>query len=177
MAKLPTDAVLVKLFHLGMSDAEIAAQYGASPQAVNKRYMNMDPPLRRQPIAARVTELLTSIWDIKVDRTGVSTHHNKYAVKNLKVYMRMQLGDDTVGETSAASAERMIRRLIRENVVIDYDRSSEEGWQFVPREPSDGRRVIRWPADKELPGADLQKAMELPEPETDAEEAGADGDT
>ncbi|MFD7336654.1 hypothetical protein ACFV98_11705 [Streptomyces violascens] len=158
----------MKLFHLGVSDADIAAQYDVTVQAVNKRYLNMNPPLRRKPVAVRVTEMVNSIWDVKVDRSGADTHHNKYAFKNLKVYMRMRLGD-TVSATQQASADRFIRRLVRDDTVVDYQRDTEEGWQFVPRLPIDDRRIIRWPADKALPAADLQRAMALPEGEDEAQ--------
>ncbi|MEW1672029.1 hypothetical protein AB0O47_02095 [Streptomyces noursei] len=162
MTKLPSDAVLVKMFHLGLSDDEIAAEYGVQRQAVNWRFMQMDPPLHRKPIAIRVTEMVNKIWDVKTDRSGVDTHHNKYAFKNLKVWLRLRLGD-SVSASQQASAERFIRRLIRDNTVVDYDRSSPDGWQLVPRVPADGRRIIRWPAGQPLPDTAMQRAMELPE--------------
>ncbi|MGI5531540.1 hypothetical protein ACQEVX_30430 [Streptomyces syringium] len=169
MAKLPTDAVLVSLFHLGVSDAEIAEQYGVKPQAVNKRFMRMDPPLRRKSIpAVRAQELVTSLWDVKVIRTGPGSHHNSYGVRYLKVWVRLQLGD-TTSPKQQKGAVAFIRRLIRDDVVLDYDRDSVEGWKFVPRMPSDGRWIIRWPAGKELPEADLQRALELPGDEEELE--------
>lgn len=160
MTKLPSDAELAKLFHLGVQDVEIAEQYGATVQAVNKRLVGMG--LRKKPLAVRVNELVKSLWDVKTSRTGPS-HHNAYILKNLKVYMRVQLGD-TASETQRREAEWLIGRLIRDNVVIDYDRESEQGWIYVPRRPEDGRRIIRWPAGMALPSEDLQKAMELPDP-------------
>ncbi|MEV0445276.1 hypothetical protein AB0I84_07585 [Streptomyces spectabilis] len=177
MAKLPTDSVLVKLFHLGQSDLKIAKTYGVTVSAVRKRYMNMDPPLRRQPDVVRVTELLATIWDIKSDRTGGDTHHNKYAAKNLKVALRVQLGD-AVSDKQREDANRFIRRLKRDNHVLDYDRETEEGWKFRPRKPEDGQMIIRWPSGIPLPEEeDLRRALLLPEgdlkgPQSgDAEEA------
>ncbi|MGW1867935.1 hypothetical protein ACWCPS_20490 [Streptomyces mauvecolor] len=159
MTKLPSDAELAKLFHLGVTDADIAEQYGATVQAVNKRLVRME--LRKKPIAVRVNELVKSIWpDIKTSRSGPS-HHNAYILKNLKVYMRVQLGD-TVSETQRREADWLIGRLVRDGVVIDYDPASDEGWAYVRRESTDGRRIVRWPAGKELPEGDLQNAMELP---------------
>ncbi|MGG2462853.1 hypothetical protein ACO0M4_24050 [Streptomyces sp. RGM 3693] len=159
MTKLPSDAELAKMFHLGVLDADIAEQYGATVQAVNKRLVKMG--LRKKPIAVRVNELVKSIWDVKTSRSGPS-HHNAYILKNLKVYMRVQLGD-TASETQRREADWLIGRLIREGVVIDYDPETEEGWAYVPRKPQDGRRIIRWPEGTALPAADLQRAMELPE--------------
>ncbi|GAA4071236.1 hypothetical protein [Streptomyces hundungensis] len=167
MTKLPTDAEMAKLFHLGVTDAEIAKQYDVTVQAVNKRFVKMD--LRRKPIALRVNELVKSIWDVKTSRTGPS-HHNAYVLKNLKVYMRTQLGD-TASEAQRREADWLIGRLIRDDVVIDYNAETEQGWAYVPRKPQDGRRIIRWPEGKELPAADLQRAMELPETDDPAHEA------
>ncbi|MFD7015906.1 hypothetical protein [Streptomyces sp. NPDC059928] len=161
MTKLPTDAEMAKLFHLGVTDAEIAQEYDVTVQAVNKRFVKMQ--LRRKPIALRVNELVKSVWDVKTSRTGPS-HHNAYILKNLKVYMRVQLGD-TASEAQRREADWLIGRLIRDDVVIDYDADTEHGWAYVPRKPQDGRRIIRWPEGKELPEADLQRAMELPDTE------------
>ncbi|MFG2228017.1 hypothetical protein [Streptomyces sp. NPDC048644] len=158
MTKLPSDAELTKLFHLGVSDIDLADEYGVSVQAVNKRMVRMG--LRKKPIALRVNELVKSIWDVKTSRSGPS-HHNAYVLKNLKIYMRGRLGD-RVSETQRRDADWLIGRLIRDNTVIDYA-GAEGGWRYVPRDPSDGRRVLRWPAGKPLPEADLQRAMELPD--------------
>ncbi|MFI6682578.1 hypothetical protein [Streptomyces sp. NPDC050485] len=162
VTKLPSDAELAKMFHLGVSDALLAEQYGVTVQAVNKRFVNMG--LRKKPTAVRVNELVKSIWDVKTSRSGPS-HHNAYVLKNLKVYMRVQLGD-TVSQTQQREADWLIGRLLRDNTVIDYAPETEDGWLYVPREPSDGRRIIRWPAGKELPGGELQKAMEFPPDES-----------
>ncbi|MEV6551761.1 hypothetical protein AB0M57_24025 [Streptomyces sp. NPDC051597] len=161
MTKLPTDAEMTKLFHLGMTDAELAEEYDVTPQAVNKRFVKMK--LRRKPIALRVNELVKSIWDVKTSRTGPS-HHNAYILKNLKVYMRVQLGD-TASEAQRREADWLIGRLIRDGAVIDYDADTESGWLYVPRKPEDGRRILRWPEGRELPEEDLQRAMELPSTE------------
>ncbi|MCC3775182.1 hypothetical protein [Streptomyces sp. UNOB3_S3] len=162
MAKLPSDAVLAKLYHLGLSDAEIAQQYGARPGSVNSRLVLLN--LRRRPVHARVNALLATIWDVKVDRDGGETHHNAYPIRYLKVYLRLRLGDETISATERMKAGRLIRRLVRENKVIHYNTEKEGGWEYVPRLPSDGRRVLRWPENQALPDqVDLQRAMELPE--------------
>ncbi|MER6380785.1 hypothetical protein ABT274_12485 [Streptomyces sp. NPDC001127] len=164
MTKLPSDAELAKMFHLGVSDAALAEQYGVTVQAVNKRFVNMG--LRKKPIAVRVNELVKSIWDVKTSRSGPS-HHNAYVLKNLKVYMRVQLGD-TVGTTQQREADWLIGRLSRDNTVIDYDPMTEDGWLYVPRESADGRLIIRWPAAKDLPqDEDLRRALELPREKVD----------
>ncbi|UQI44646.1 hypothetical protein M1P56_09940 [Streptomyces sp. HU2014] len=160
MAKLPSDAELAKMFHLGVTDQSLAAQFDVTVAAVNKRFVKMG--LRKKPIALRVNELVKGIWDVKSSRSGPS-HHNAYAVKNLKIYMRRQLGDQ-VSETQQREADWLIQRLLRDGTVVDYDGASEAGWTYVPRRPSDGRRILRWPEGRELPAdEDLRKAMELPE--------------
>lgn len=173
MAKLPTDAELAKLYHLGVSDKDIAASHGARRQGVNRRMVDMG--LYRSPlINRRVNAVINSIWDVKNDGTGADTHHNKYAVRCLKTYMRMRLGDDSVSLAEQKKADRLIRMLVRDGTVIDYDRKSEKGWKYVPRVPSDGRRIIRWPEGKPLPEEeDLRQAMELPEETEDGGRPGA----
>ncbi|MER6912250.1 hypothetical protein ABT354_11300 [Streptomyces sp. NPDC000594] len=159
MAKLPSDAELVKLFHLGADDKALAEEYGVTVQAVNKRFVNLG--LRKKPAALRANELVRSIWDVKTSREGPS-HHNAYTVKALKVYLRSRLGDTGLSQTQQREAEWLIGRLVRDNTVVTYD--PENGWQYAPREPADGRMIVRWPAGKELPKEDLRQALTLPEP-------------
>ncbi|MBB5123210.1 hypothetical protein AF335_33105 [Streptomyces eurocidicus] len=175
MAKLPTDAELTVLVHLGLSDPEIAERYGVSKQAVQKRRDKMGL-VKINPAQERVNTALKSIWDVKTDRTGEDTHHNRYFLKCVKVYMRMRLGDKISGYQKEEVA-RFLSQLEREKSVVHYRRKVEgeqgeetadealEGFVLVLREPSDGRRILRWPADVELPEEDLQRAMELPDEE------------
>ncbi|MEU3351283.1 hypothetical protein [Streptomyces sp. NPDC037389] len=163
MTKLPPDAELTKLFHLGVSEQEIATRYRASQQGVNRRMKKMG--LIRTPLFnRRINALLGGIWDVKTDRTGGDTHHNAYAIRYLKVYLRLRLGDETVSPTERKKADRLIRSLVRENEVIHYDPTNADGWVYPPRLPSDGRRVLRWPEGVPLPEEeDLLRAMDLPE--------------
>ncbi len=158
MTKLPSDSVLARLYHIGVKDDEIAAQYDVRKQAVSKRLVAMG--LRRAPVAERVRDALALARQGKICSAGVETHHSNYASKNLKVYLRLRLGDESVGETAAASAERMVRRLVREQLIIDYAR--DEGWVLVPRRSSDDRWIVRWPEGAELPATDIRAALGLP---------------
>src|SRR5690606_26025691 len=93
-----TDALLVKLYHLGKSDAEIAEEYEITVQAVNKRLNKMGLTRRTKP-NRQVNEWLAYRWDIKASKVGgPDSHHQRYSAKRLKVWLRMRLGDDTLSD-------------------------------------------------------------------------------
>ncbi|MFM9367576.1 hypothetical protein [Streptomyces sp. Da 82-17] len=170
MAKLPTDGVLRKLFQLGQTDAEIADEYGVTVAAVNKRMVLMG--LRRKPIATRVTEEINRAWDVKSE-AGAASHHNKRPIQGLKYYLRQQLGDK-LSPTQEKHMNQLLKRLERENAILDYDRDSVDGYVFRERRPEDGRRVMRWPDGVELPDEEFRAALELPQPEQAEDEGGSE---
>ncbi|MFH8346773.1 hypothetical protein [Streptomyces sp. NPDC018045] len=172
MTKLPTDATLRKLFHLGVSDKKIAEQYDVSVQAVNKRMRKMD--LHRKPIATEVTDVLNRAWSVK-SVEGPESHHSRRAMKGLKYFLRQQLGDQLT-ENQKQYVRNLLARVEAEGVVLDYDRDSVEGIVFRPRQPEDGRRILRWPVGIDLPEPRLLAAMDLPKL-SEAEDGPQGGDT
>ncbi|MDQ8703323.1 hypothetical protein RCO28_12610 [Streptomyces sp. LHD-70] len=170
MAKLPTDGVLRKLFQLGQTDSEIAEEYDVTVAAVNKRMVAMG--LRRKPIATRVTEGINRAWDLKSE-AGTTSHHNKRPIQGLKYYLRQQLGDQ-LSATQTKHMNQLLKRLERDNVILDYDRDSVDGYVFRERQPEDGRRVMRWPDSAELPSEEFRAALELPQPEQGQGDGGSE---
>lgn len=158
MAKLPSDAELRKLFHLGWTDDELAAQYGVRKQAVNKRRIGMG--LYQKPTATRVTEMVNEAWDVRTT-SGGDSHHAQRPMQAMKYFVRQQLGDQ-LSPPQERRVQNLLDRMAREGEILDYN--PETGIRFVPRAPEDGRRVMRWPEGKDLPSKELQAAMELPSP-------------
>ncbi|GAA0455705.1 hypothetical protein GCM10009544_18040 [Streptomyces stramineus] len=158
MVKLPSDAGLRQLVQTGWKDGEIAAVHGVTISAVGKRRREQN--LYKKPVAARVTDMINDVWNVKTT-SGGDSHHARRPLQGLKYCIRKQLGDE-LSPPQERRAQNLIDRLRREDAVLDYDRETPQGVFFVPRTPEDGRRLMRWPAGKPLPSADLQAAMELP---------------
>lgn len=59
-------------------------------------------------------------------------------------------------------AAAFLAHLERNNLVLSIDWSKDNPWVFLPREPSDGRRVIRWPEGREMPKGPHLEAISLP---------------
>lgn len=157
-----TDALLVKLYHLGKSDAEIAEEYEITVQAVNKRLNKMGLTRRTKP-NRQVNEWLAYRWDIKASKVGgPDSHHQRYSAKRLKVWLRMRLGDDTLSDRQRLEAQQWERRIRTEGLVLCYDRDRPEGWYYRLRLPSDGRLVIDWPEGLPFPDERFKRALELP---------------
>ncbi|MFD5697856.1 hypothetical protein [Streptomyces lasiicapitis] len=158
--RLPDFNTLVRLSQRGLSDDAIGKRYGTTGQAVNKALVLGE--YRRTTTVKLVNELIP--WDVKttkgVAQAGETSHHNTYACKILRAYMRTRLKDETITEANRTDAARFEARLRRQNVVLDYDR--QKGFFYVPRTPQDGDRVIRWPADQPLPeNEDQLRAVSL----------------
>lgn len=157
---LPTDAVLVKLFHLGVPDKKIADDYGVTVQAVNKRMVKLG--LHRKPVSRQVNEYLAHRWKVRTT-TDRDSHHMRYSAKMLRVWLRRQLGDQTLSVNQLKKADEWERRLRRDGVVLCYDPDTVDGWYYRHRHKKDGRLVIDWPEDLPFPDERFRKALELPQ--------------
>ncbi|MFJ8041196.1 hypothetical protein ACIRBX_11890 [Kitasatospora sp. NPDC096147] len=162
MARLPSDAELKKLFVLGRSNQEIADQYGVTLQAVAKRLAEQN--YYRRPLAAAVVnDILSEAWSILTVDNGPS-HHSSSPAQSLKVWMRRRLGDASLSERQAHTADLFEKRLRTRGLVLDYSR--ERGFEWVPRLPTDGHLAIRWPADRAAPSERAARVLTLdPQPE------------
>jgi hypothetical protein len=161
-----TDQVLVKLVKLGKTDKEIAEMYDITVQAVNKRLVAMGMQRRTKP-NQQVNDYLRYRWEIRATQ-GNDSHHNRYSAKALKVWLRRQLGDETLSMKQRVMADQWERRMRSSNEVLCYDPDRSDGWYYRPRTPEDGRLVIDWPESIPFPDERFRKALELP-PEPPAE--------
>jgi hypothetical protein len=166
VSKLPSDYELLKMRHRGLNDEQIAAQFGATKQAVNKRLVKHE---RVRPVSTRVNEFLRYRWEI-FQTQGTDSHHNRYSAKRLKEWLRWRLGDQTLSEDQLRRARVWEERLRREDIVLCYDRDQPEPWYYRAREKRDGRLVIDWPEELPFPDDKLRTALELP-PAPDAKTA------
>jgi hypothetical protein len=154
-----TDALMVKHFHTGQTDKQIAEQYNISVAAVSKRRMKLG--LIRKPVSRQVNEALAERWKIWAPKTGTG-HHNAYSAKALKVWLRLRLGDDSLSEKQRDLAAQWERLLRERNEVLCYDPDTPEGWYYRPRTVDDERRVIDWPEELPYPSEGFKRALELP---------------
>ncbi|QUI30671.1 hypothetical protein H9W91_07200 [Streptomyces alfalfae] len=159
MAKLPPNHILKALHLQGLSDQQIADQYGVKRQAVNKRLRAMD--IEQKPEEAQAAfEMLP--WQVKTLQYGQGTHHTAYPYESLKLYLRALLGDETLTNRQRADAARFERRLLAHpGKVLVYDRDTEKGFSWQDREPADGSLIIRWPTDVPKPDKGME-LLELP---------------
>ncbi|MFC9591509.1 hypothetical protein ACFTUC_17175 [Streptomyces sp. NPDC056944] len=157
MAKLPDDETLRKYFRDGLSDREIADMHGCSYQAVNLRFTKMG--LERKPYKNIASAILEAAWPSS-QYSREKFRFNR--VRDLTSYMRWRLGDPNLTEKQRERAEYFMGRLRGEGEILALVWSEENPWVYLPREPSDGRLVIRWPADRELPKGLHLEAISLP---------------
>ncbi|MFJ9234370.1 hypothetical protein ACIRJ3_05220 [Streptomyces anulatus] len=165
MAKLPDNETLRRFFREGLTDLEIAEAYGCSPQAVNARYgVLMKEP--RKPWSNTASAILEAAWPRAEFNRDKFTHFNR--ARDLATFIRWRLGDPTLTEKQLLRARNFTRYQRRNGVVLALDWEKDKPWVYVPREPSDGELVIRWPEGRELPRGPHLEAISLPPPWTAA---------
>lgn len=152
-----TDPILVKLFHMGQTDKQIAETYGISVQAVSARRTRLG--LVRKRFSRQVNEGLATRWTIHTTQ-GRGSHHNHHAIKCLRVWLRFRLGDQDLSEVQIQQAEGWVAELWQQNKVLCYD--PEQGWYYRPRKPRDGRLLVDWPKSIPFPDERFKRALELP---------------
>ncbi|MFF4245239.1 hypothetical protein ACFYY2_12295 [Streptomyces sp. NPDC001822] len=158
MTKLPDNETLRRFYREGLSDKEIAKAFDCSVQAVNLRFGKMNLP--RKPWSNTAAAILEAGWPRdEFDRTRF-TRFNR--ARDLTTFIRWRLGDPDLTDRQLERAERFTAHLERHNVVLTVDWGKENPWVFVPREESDGRRVIRWPEGREMPKGPHLDAISLP---------------
>lgn len=158
-SKLPSDDVLMDLYHEGLSDREIAELYHCTYQAVNKRFHKMGVA-RLSPENTRVNALIRHRWGNIYYSQGSDSHHAADPSKALRVWLRRRLGDKTLTPNQVHMAERWERTLRERNEVLCY---GSEGWFYRPRRTRDGRRAIDWPSQLGSPDRELFDLLNLPE--------------
>ncbi|MCX4685462.1 hypothetical protein OG401_14245 [Kitasatospora purpeofusca] len=163
--KLPNDSELTKCFIKGETDTEIAQKYGCTRQWINAKRKKLGFGSIR-PFTNQANELIRRVWDVQVlPNSEPGSHHQTGPSQALRVWLRRRLGDTSLSPKQQAAAAGFETRIRRDDVVLVYSPDSVKGFYYVPREPSDGRSVIRWP---DLgPGVDrdpeAEKFLTLPE--------------
>ncbi|MGV9693342.1 ImmA/IrrE family metallo-endopeptidase [Streptomyces sp. NPDC003444] len=157
MTKLPDNHELLKLHRDGLSDEEIAARFGASHQAVNKRLKDLG--IYTRPHSAAAKALVEAAWP-----SSEGARRSKLSAlapgRSLYAYLRWRLNDPKLSPRQLTEARRFEARLRRDNVVLDLA-AAEGAWVYRPREEHDGLMVIRWPAGRELPEGPHREALYL----------------
>ncbi|MFB8131557.1 hypothetical protein [Streptomyces mirabilis] len=160
MTKLPDNPELLKLYRNGFSDKEIAVQFDVTVQAVNMRLQQMG--IKRAPFRTTAKEILEAAWPSIETRRGEFIHLNR--ARDLYAFLRRQLRDPALTKNQRTAGERFERLIKEHNAVLDLQPGMPGGpWVLLPREPSDGRMVIRWPEGRELPAEELRAALDLPD--------------
>lgn len=158
MAKLPDNETLRRFFREGRSDKEIAKAFDCSVQAVNLRYSAMG--MERKPYSNTAAAILETAWPRDEFDRGKFSRFNR--ARDLTSFIRWRLGDDTLTPRQLERASRFAHVLERDQVVLAIDWTQENPWVYVPRKPSDGRLVVRWPEGRELPKGPHLEAISLP---------------
>lgn len=159
MTKLPENPELLKLYRNGWSDKEIAEEFDATVQAVNLRLQALG--IKRAPFRSMATQILEAAWPAEETRRSEFHHLNR--AKDLYTFLRRQLGDKGLTANQLRGAARFERMIRTGDVVLDLQPDAPDGpWVLVPRVPSDGHMVIRWPEGRELPTGELREALDLP---------------
>ncbi|MFF2426140.1 hypothetical protein [Streptomyces mirabilis] len=160
MTKLPENPELLKLHRNGFSDKEIAVQFDVTVQAVNMRLQQMG--IKRAPFRTMAKKILEAAWPSIETRRGEFIHLNR--ARDLYAFLRRQLRDPALTKNQRTAAERFERLIKEHNAVLDLQPGMPGGPHvLLPREPSDGRMVIRWPEGRELPAEEFRAALDLPD--------------
>ncbi|MEV6419047.1 helix-turn-helix domain-containing protein [Streptomyces sp. NPDC051662] len=146
---LPDNAELLKREALGMSRAEIAAEFGVSRQAVAKRFNDMGK-YSRGPIQD-VTAALP--WDI-ANHPAKKKLWAQQPYLGLRAFLRQRMGAE-VSQRSQLALRAFLNHVVQGEVL---DLHETQGAHYVPRDPErDGELVIRWP--RSVPLDDERKAL------------------
>ncbi|MFF9653070.1 hypothetical protein [Streptomyces sp. NPDC014622] len=159
MTKLPENPDLLKLYRNGYSDKEISEMFGVTVQAVNLRLSALG--IKRAPFRTSAKEILEAAWPSAETRRTEFVHLNR--ARDLYAFLRRQLGDTGLTKTQLAAAARFERLIRTKTAVLDLQPDAPDGpWVLIPRSPSDGCMVIRWPEGRGLPPGKLREALNLP---------------
>ncbi|MGW9170141.1 hypothetical protein [Streptomyces decoyicus] len=151
MAKLPDNMELRERFNLGETDTMVAEEFGASRQAVQKRWAAMG--LYRAPFVQQVKELLDQGWDL------VEGDQHSWISKSLRLVLRRRLGD-VLKVRQQEQATKFLATLRNEGLVVSYEQGI--GWVYRPRTPEDKGLIVRWPTDRPLPDNRSLRALAMP---------------
>lgn len=170
MDMLPDDNTMRKFLRDGLSNREIAKRYGVSPQAVNYRFTRMG--IQRFPYISTATAILEAAYPTAPGFRR-SDYTQRWRARQLFAFMRWRLGDPDLTERQIEAAKHFANRSRKHDVVLALAPDEPQPWVWVAREPSDGRRVLRWPAGREMPRGPHLAAITLPDEEEEESDAPA----
>jgi hypothetical protein len=159
MTKLPDNATLLRFYREGLADAEIAKAYGCTVQAVNLRWAKLG--IERRPWSNAATAIIEAAWPTAEYRRARFTQLNR--ARDLWAFMRWRLGDPTLSARQLHDAQRFITYVREHDVVLGLDVELSSPWVWLPRQEEDGRLILRWPKDRELPKSSHLEAITLPD--------------
>jgi len=135
MTSLPSDAELTKLATLGYKDAEIAAMYEVTAQAVSKRFVSMGRP--NPTPSMRVSAVVDAAYPNRVTQPG----KQDYILKAVRNTGRQMLGEN-LSDSGKVLVDRFLRRLVREGLVV-FHSAGETGWILLSRMAADRDFLLR----------------------------------
>jgi transcriptional regulator with XRE-family HTH domain len=154
-----SDAALIELFHEGVSDKDIAAEFGITVQAVSKRRLQLHLP--RKSTAQKVAASLRVRWKLR-NTQDADSHSRKYANMRLREWLRYRYGDKDLSEDQIRLAKGWVRERMEQQDVLCYNPDLEEPFYYRARRPEDGRLLIDWPADLPFPSTRFKQALQIP---------------
>lgn len=152
---LPDDSVLLRERDFEkLSLREIADRYGVTTSAVSHQFIKMG----RSTIGNAAMEYWDFIpWKIQQGHKALD------AAIRLRAHVRRQSGMELT-ESAARRLDNWWTRLRRDGTVLTYlPESAPSPWHYVPREPSDGSLIIRWPEDMPPPTEAQRTVLTLPD--------------
>ena len=155
---LPPDSELTSMFHMGLTNQEIADYFKVSRQAVSKRLVRLG--LVRRPYSDRANKIIGRAWKIKNTKTKTS-HHCKIEIKYLRWLLRRNLGDQ-LNDDQNGRLDRWIQRIKEQNIILCYDPNTLHGFYYRERQLEDGDLAMDWPRDVPLPEGDELGAIRIP---------------
>lgn len=148
-----SNQVLIQLVQEGLSDQEIADQFGVTRQNVSARRQRVMG--KRERPADKINSLLRVRWEDADLRSEVS-----HSLRCLKLWLRLQYGDE-IRQSDVDMARAWVAERNLDNQVLDYDEATKT-WILHDRRPGDGRYLVDWPSDLDFPTKKFQQALELP---------------
>ncbi|MGJ3559617.1 hypothetical protein ACR6C2_16725 [Streptomyces sp. INA 01156] len=159
MTKLPDDEILLGLYREGLSDKQIAQMYGVTFQGVNYRLGKLG--IQRFPEKNTAAAIFEAAYPANESRRSDYIHLNR--ARELFAFMRWRLGDRKLTAKQVSVAKKFAAYVEEHDVVLSLVPTSKAPWVWLPREPTDGRLVLRWPAGRELPKGPHLAAITLPD--------------
>ena len=137
---VPDETQMRRYVERGLTQQQIADQYEkdtgirCSRAAIGMALARYDMTTSRP--RPRHTDLLP--WEVRQE------HRMMNDARMLRFEARRRAGME-LREKDRKALEGWLLRLKEQNAVVHYEPDTDKGWWWVPREPQDGRSIIRRP--------------------------------